>query len=228
MRTPGADRELALGFLYAEGIITGMDDIGRAGHCGRPGTPEFGNTVDVLPSPGSALDPDTIRAGRRGTLTSSACGVCGREQVDDLLTRCRPLVGAKRLEREIIFQAQDQMLNAQPLFAETGGVHAAAVFSEGGDMLACYEDVGRHNAVDKSVGDLLLQDGILGKESQLLAVSSRASFEIVQKAAIARIPTVVAVSAASSLAITLAKEVGITLVGFSRKDRMVVYAGELA
>ena len=225
MRTPGADRALALGFLYAEGIISGGDDIGRAGHCGRPSTPEFGNVIDVLPSPGAALDPETIRAGRRGTLTSSACGVCGRERVDDLVARCRPLARVSRIGINMIFAAQTQMLSAQELFAKTGGVHAAAAFSSTGEMLACFEDVGRHNAVDKVVGTLLESADHL--KAEILMVSSRASFEIVQKAVASRIATVVAVSAASSLAVDLAGAMGITLIGFARKDRMVVYTGGL-
>ena len=226
MRTPGADRALALGFLYGEGIIREIRDVGRAEHCGRPGTPEYGNVIDVLPRPGEMLDPERIRAGRRGTLTSSACGVCGREQIEDMMQRCQPIGDARAVQAAMIFLAQEQMRQSQYVFAQTGGVHAAAAFSETGDMYCCFEDIGRHNAVDKVVGHLLETHNIVeGEGVQILAVSSRASFEIVQKAVVARIPVVVAVSAASSLAADLAQAMGITLIGFARAKRMVVYTG---
>ena len=226
MRTPGADRALALGFLYGEGIIREIGDVGRAEHCGRPGTPEYGNVIDVLPRPGELLDPERIRAGRRGTLTSSACGVCGREQVEDMIQRCQPINDDRAIQAVMGFFAQEQMRQSQYVFTQTGGVHAAAAFSETGDMYCCFEDIGRHNAVDKVVGHLLETHNISeGQGVQILAVSSRASFEIVQKAVVARIPVVVAVSAASSLAVDLAQEMGITLIGFAREKRMVVYTG---
>lgn len=226
MRTPGADRALALGFLYGEGIICEIRDVGRAEHCGRPGTPEYGNVIDVLPRPGEMLDPERIRAGRRGTLTSSACGVCGREQIEDMMQRCQPIGDARAVQAAMIFFAQEQMRQSQYVFAQTGGVHAAAAFSETGDMYCCFEDIGRHNAVDKVVGHLLETHNIVeGEGVQILAVSSRASFEIVQKAVVARIPVVVAVSAASSLAADLAQAMGITLIGFARGNRMVIYTG---
>ncbi len=226
MRTPGADRALALGFLYGEGIIREIRDVGRAEHCGRPGTPEYGNVIDVLPRPGEMLDPERIRAGRRGTLTSSACGVCGREQIEDMMQRCQPIGDARAVQAAMIFFAQEQMRQSQYVFAQTGGVHAAAAFSEAGDMYCCFEDIGRHNAVDKVVGHLLETHNIVeGEGVHILAVSSRASFEIVQKAVVARIPVVVAVSAASSLAADLAQAMGITLIGFARDKRMVVYTG---
>ena len=226
MRTPGADRALALGFLYGEGIIREIGDVGRAEHCGRPGTPEYGNVIDVLPRPGELLDPERIRAGRRGTLTSSACGVCGREQIEDMMQRCQPINDDRAIQVAMVFFAQEQMRQSQYVFTQTGGVHAAAAFSETGDMYCCFEDIGRHNAVDKVVGHLLETHNISeGQGVQILAVSSRASFEIVQKAVVARIPVVVAVSAASSLAVDLAQEMGITLIGFAREKRMVVYTG---
>lgn len=226
MRTPGADRALALGFLYGEGIIRKIGDVGRAEHCGRPGTPEYGNVIDVLPRPGEILDPERIRAGRRGTLTSSACGVCGREQIEDMMQRCQPIDDGRAVQAAMIFFAQEQMRQSQYVFAQTGGVHAAAAFSETGEMYCCFEDIGRHNAVDKVVGHLLETHNIVeGEGIQILAVSSRASFEIVQKAVVARIPVVVAVSAASSLAADLAQAMGITLIGFARDKRMVVYTG---
>ncbi len=229
MRTPGADRALALGFLHGEGIIRDICDVGRAGHCGRPGSPEYGNVIDVLPRPGGILDPERIRAGQRGILTSSACGVCGREQIEDLMQRCQPIDDDRPVQATRVFAAQDQMREAQCIFAQTGGVHAAAAFSDTGDMYACFEDIGRHNAVDKVVGHLLETRGITeGEGAYILTVSSRASFEIVQKAAMARIPVIVAISAASSLAVSLAQAMGITLMGFARKGRLVVYSGAVS
>ena len=164
MRTPGDDRALALGFLYGEGIIREIRDVGRAEHCGRPGTPEYGNVIDVLPRPGEMLDPERIRAGRRGTLTSSACGVCGREQIEDMMQRCQPIGDARAVQAAMIFFAQEQMRQSQYVFAQTGGVHAAAAFSETGDMYCCFEDIGRHNAVDKVVGHLLETHNIVEGE----------------------------------------------------------------
>ena len=226
MRTPGDDRALALGFLYGEGIIREIGDVGRAEHCGRPGTPEYGNVIDVLPRPGEILDPERIRAGRRGTLTSSACGVCGREQIEDLMQRCERINDHRAVRAAMVFSAQEQMRQSQDVFSQTGGVHAAAAFSDLGEMYCCFEDIGRHNAVDKVVGRMLETHSIAeGEGVQILAVSSRASFEIVQKAVVARIPVVVAVSAASSLAADLAQAMGITLIGFARDKRMVVYTG---
>ena len=226
MRTPGDDRALALGFLYGEGIIREIGDVGRAEHCGRPGTPEYGNVIDVLPRPGEILDPERIRAGRRGTLTSSACGVCGREQIEDMMQRCERIKDNRIVQAAMVFDAQEQMRQSQHVFSQTGGVHAAAAFSDLGEMYCCFEDIGRHNAVDKVVGRMLETHSIEeGEGVQILAVSSRASFEIVQKAVVARIPVVVAVSAASSLAADLAQAMGITLIGFARDKRMVVYTG---
>ncbi|MDP6041247.1 MAG: formate dehydrogenase accessory sulfurtransferase FdhD [Candidatus Latescibacteria bacterium] len=226
MRTPGTDRALALGFLYSEHMINTIEDVGRVGHCGRPGFPDFGNVIDVLPAPGRTLNPEQIRAARRGTLTSSACGLCGRERIDDLLQHCQPLVDEATIDGEQIPKCQTLMRASQEIFAQTGGVHAAAAFALSGKMLACFEDVGRHNAVDKVVG-CLLENYDLQKKSKIkiLTVSSRASFEIVQKAVVARIPVVVAVSAASSLAVELARAMGITLIGFARNNCMVIYTG---
>ena len=227
MRTPGADRLLAIGFLFSEGIIQKINDIGRAGHCGRPGTPEYGNVIDVLPASGVNLDPERIIAGRRGTLTSSACGVCGRHKIDDLIKKCQPLKHQDAVGADFVQHCHRQMREHQPLFLKTGGVHAAALFDKAGELMHCFEDVGRHNAVDKVIGGFLEVGGEETCTPMILTVSSRASFEIVQKAAMARIPVVAAVSAASSLAVDLASALGITLIGFVRQNLMVVYAGHV-
>jgi FdhD protein len=219
MRTPGEDVRLALGFLFAEGIVRSRADIGTVAHCGRPGEPGYGNVIEVTPAAGARLPLERADAARRGTLTTAACGVCGRRQIDDLLAIC-----PKQLVKETI--AAQQVANApsllvQPNFAQTGGVHAAAVITAEGAVLAAFEDVGRHNAVDKAVGELLLSDRL--GQGALLVVSGRSSFEIVQKAAMARVPVVASVSAPSSLAVDTAEANGITLVGFVRGGTFNVY-----
>jgi len=226
MRTPGSDADLALGFLFAEGMIGGAADVGSAAHCGRPGEEGYGNVIDVHSAGGHRIDPDRVLEGRRWSTTSSACGVCGRRSIDGLLERCAPVGDAPQIAPEEILRDMARLAQLQPVFARTGGLHAAAAFAAGGILLASAEDVGRHNAVDKVVG-ALLRGGIVGGASglgaALLAVSGRTSFEIVQKAAAARIPVVSGVSAPSSLAIELARATGIALCGFARGDRLNVY-----
>ncbi len=225
MRSPGEDARLAVGFLFSEGIIASVEDVGRVFHCGRPGTEGYGNAIDVLPAPGHNLDIERVSASRRGTLTTSACGVCGRQDIADLVARCAVLPPGPRIPKELLIQSMEQMTRIQPTFSHTGGVHAAAAFDRDGRALVCSEDVGRHNAVDKTVGALLF-DRLVGASAgaTLLTVSGRASFEIVQKAAVARIPVVASVSAASSLAVDLASDVGITLAGFVRRKGFNLYA----
>jgi len=229
MRTPGQDADLALGFLFAEGIIAGPDDVGSVAHCGHPGEEGYGNVVEVRSAGGHRIDPERVLEGARWSTTTSACGVCGRRSIDGLLSRCAPLAREGRLAPEQVVRAMARLSAAQPIFARTGGLHASAVFDADGEVLASAEDVGRHNAVDKAVGSLLRgrQLGVarpLGPRPALLAVSGRASFEIVQKATAARIPVVASVSAPSSLAVDLAAGAGLTLVGFARGDRFNVYA----
>ena len=225
MRTPGADRELAVGFLFAEGVIGSRDEVGRVAHCGRPDQEGYGNTIDVVPGPGVSLDIERLSATRRGTLTTAACGVCGRRTVDDVIARCAPLpVGRATIAAASILAAVESLRARQPNFARTGGIHGAALHDAQGNVLAAFEDIGRHNAVDKVVGALLLAGRIPGAEAALLVVSGRASYEVVQKASAARVPVIASVSAASSLAVDLARATGITLCGFVRKGTMTVYA----
>ena len=225
MRTPGADRELAVGFLFAEGVISSRDDVGRVSHCGRPDQEGYGNTIDVVPGPGVSLDIDRLSATRRGTLTTSACGVCGRRSVDDVIARCTPLPVARgAIAPATILNAVDGLRSRQPNFARTGGIHGAAIHDTEGNVLSAFEDIGRHNAVDKVVGALLLSGRIPGSDPALLVVSGRASYEVVQKASAARVPVVASVSAASSLAVDLARASGITLCGFVRNGKMTVYS----
>ena len=226
MRTPGADGDLALGFLFSEGMIAGAGDVGSATHCGRPGEEGYGNVVDVRSAGGHRIDPERILEGRRWSTTSSACGVCGRRSIEGLLARCASVGDAPAIGAAEVLRCMARLSELQPVFSRTGGLHAAAAFGEGGVLLVSAEDVGRHNAVDKVVG-ALLRRGLAGRPgpaaAHLLAVSGRTSFEIVQKAAAAEIPVVAGVSAPSSLAVELAREAGIALLGFARSDRLNVY-----
>jgi len=239
MRTPGDDAQLALGFLFAEGIIRSIDDVGAVAHCGRPGDEGFGNVIDVTAAPGVSLDVEKVQATRRGTLTTSACGVCGRRSVDDLLSLCGQVPPGPPLQLHLVASATECLRQAQQNFARTGGVHAAAALDAQGTVMAAYEDVGRHNAVDKVVGALLQTRSVSGESAlrsatrpsaevvskpALLVVSGRASFEILQKATMARIALVASVSAPSSLAIDLAQRCGITLAGFVRDGGFNVYS----
>ncbi len=231
MRTPGDDGLLALGFLFAEGIVTSIDDVGTLAHCGRPGEEGFGNVIDVTPGAGVSLDIDRIQLSRRGTLITAACGVCGRRSIEDLRARCGVLPDGPVVAASLLTGGARDLRGHQPNFERTGGTHAAAALAADGTTLASFEDVGRHNAVDKVVGALLKErlvgTGRPGEAAAwpvLLCVSGRASFEIVQKAAAARIPIVASVSAASSLAIDLARTTGITLAAFVRGDRLSVYS----
>ena len=223
MRTPGDDRLLAVGFLYAEGIIESIDDVGSVVHCGRPGEEGFGNVIDVSSAPGNTLAPERTERTRRGTLVSSACGVCGRVSIEDLVARCSPVTDESRVTAGELLRMGSSMRDGQPIFLRTGGVHAAALFDLSSGKVTLCEDIGRHNAVDKVVGRLLF-DRALPAGGHALVVSGRASFEIVQKAARAGIPIVASVSAASSLAIDLALRMNITLASFVRDNGLTLYA----
>jgi len=236
MRTPGQDRELAVGFLFSEGILRSVEDLGGVTYCGRPGEEGWGNIIEVTPAPGLVLEVERVSSARRGTLTTSACGVCGRRSVDDLMAVCSPVPPGLVLAPEVVGRAIDRLRDVQRNFARTGGVHAAAVLDASGELLASAEDVGRHNAVDKVVGTLVLGGAVRSSRASpsstaprpehppaMLVVSGRASFEIVQKAAVARIPVVASVSAASSLAIDLAERSGVTLATFVRGGRFNAY-----
>lgn len=229
MRTPGADADLALGFLFAEGILTGPADVSTLTHCGRPGEEGYGNVLDVRSAGGMRLDPDRVLESRRFVATSSACGVCGRLAIDGLLARIVPVPGGNAVAPTLVHAAIDALPRVQPAFATTGGLHAAVALGADGAVLAAAEDVGRHNAVDKVVG-ALVRAGRVGAGARpgsgptVIAVSGRTGFEIVQKAAAARVAVVASVSAPSSLAVDLAERAGITLCGFVRGGNMNVYA----
>lgn len=225
MRTPGHDVELAAGFLVSEGIIARADEFHSAIHCGGPGTGGQENTYNVLDislAHGVALpDPDAARR----FYTTSSCGVCGKASIDAVRTVSRHPVGEDDVQvgAEQIASFPDRLRAEQAAFDKTGGLHAAALFdADTGELLVLREDVGRHNAVDKVVGWALLNDR-LPLRRQVLQVSGRASFELVQKAAMAGIPLLSAVSAPSSLAAELAEESGVTLIGFVRGRSMNIY-----
>jgi FdhD protein len=224
MRTPGHDRELVLGFLFAEGIIRDAGDVSAMAPCGRTGDEGRENTIEVTLAPGVVVPGDDGPFARRGTLTTSACGVCGRRSIDDLMARFTPLDdGAEVLSRPTLSAIAAGLCERQPVFARTGGCHAASLATFAGEHVATFEDVGRHNAVDKVVGSRI-RAGELPLAARVLFVSGRSSFEIVQKAIAARVSVVASVSAPSSLAVDLARRANLTLAGFVRGDSLTVYA----
>jgi len=224
MRTPGHDGELAAGFLLAEGLVRSRADLGSMAHCGRTGEEGARNVINVVPAPGVHFDVEALGHARRGTLTTSACGVCGRRFVDDLVARLRTPPAHPPLEREFIAALPAELRARQPHFELTGGLHAAGIASPERGFLVVREDVGRHNAVDKAIGRLLL-DAQLPAASAVLVVSGRTSFEIVQKALSAGLAGVVGISAPTSLARATAERFELLLCGFARGGAFNVYAG---
>ena len=228
MRTPGADVDLALGFLFAEGILSGAADVSTLAPCGRPGDEGYGNVIDVRSAAGMRLDPERLLEGHRVAPISSACGVCGRRAIDGLAARMRPVDAARQVASALVVTAVEAISRSQPAFVRTGGLHAAVLLADDGALLAAAEDVGRHNAVDKVIGALVrtgrIGAGAPGPSPAVLAVSGRTGFEIVQKAAAAAIPAVASISAPTSLAVDLAIAAGIALAGFVRDGSMNVYA----
>ena len=223
MRTPGADRELAAGFLFSEGIVTSAGEIGAVERCRHPDRPQFHNVVDVYLLGASAAALETRLEARRNVLSTSSCGVCGRVTIESLRTRATALQATWRMTSDVAASLPQRLRERQSAFDETGGLHAAALFTSDGACHASAEDVGRHNAVDKVVGTMLLAER-LPLRMHALAVSGRASFEIIQKAWLAGIGLVCAVSAPSSLAIELANAAGITLLGFVRDGGFNIYS----
>ncbi len=220
MRTPGHDFELTAGFFLSEGILAAREAVWSIAYCQEA---EDLNVVEVHLAPGVAFDPARFS---RNVYTTSSCGVCGKTSIDMVRAVCpaRP-VGRERIAPGVLTGLPDTLRRAQPVFSRTGGLHAAGLFDAGGRLLRLHEDVGRHNAVDKLIGTLLL-DGELPASDRVLLVSGRASFELVQKALAAGIPVLAAVGAPSSLAVELARDLGLTLIGFLRNGRFNVYSGE--
>jgi len=217
MRTPGDDEDLILGFAITEGIVFGPDEVQEVARV--EGDPE-NNRYQLILAAGVQVDPEQFR---RSMFSSSSCGVCGKASIDALRVAAPtppsgPVVGQKRL-----LELPHLMLSAQSTFHVTGGLHSAAIFTPGGELLVIREDVGRHNAVDKVIGALARRRWPLGE--LILLVSGRISFEVVQKAAVAGIPMVCGVSAPTSLAVELADELGLTVIGFLRDHGFNLYAG---
>lgn len=219
LRTPGEDPELATGFLYGEGIVRSAADLGRFRQPRDPSHPRRRNVVNIIFAEGHS--PDLSRLKRHFYATSS-CGMCGKASIDQIRTLARPVRSRLQVTSATLSRLGETMRRAQGIFARTGGLHAAAIFEPDGRLVLLREDVGRHNAVDKAIGALLLK-GELPLDRRLLLVSGRASFEILQKAVMARLPVVCAVSAPSSLAVQTARAFGVTLVGFLRGESMNVY-----
>jgi FdhD protein len=222
MRTPGDDRALAAGFLLSEGVVRGADDIGAVEHCRHPDRPDGHNVVDVYLLGDARASLDAMLADRRNVLTNSSCGLCGRRTIDSLKTRASVLPVTWTMKANVAAALPDGLRARQRVFDGTGGLHAAGVFTPDGVCEASAEDVGRHNAVDKVIGAMLLDDR-LPLATHAIAVSGRASFELVQKAWLSGIGLLCAVSAPSSLAIDLAEEAGITLLGFARDGGFNIY-----
>jgi FdhD protein len=231
MRTPGDDFALAGGFLVSEGVLGSPDELAAITYCAgaAPGPHSGGsnayNVVDVRLAPGVPVPDITLE---RNVYTTSSCGLCGKASLDAVRTTARWTIGdgtPLHVGPEVLAALPDRLRAAQRVFDRTGGLHAAALFTADGEMLDVREDVGRHNAVDKLVGHAL-REGLLPLSDSVLLVSGRASFELAQKAVMAGIPVLAAVSAPSSLAVDLAHETGLTLVGFLRGASMNVYAGE--
>ena len=224
MRTPGADFELAAGFLYGEGIVGSRDDIMKISYCVDPevDAEQQYNIVNVTLRGNREYD---LRALERHFYTTSACGVCGKASLEQLEIRGCPVVPpGPEVSLQTITSLPDKLRESQGLFDATGGLHAAALFSTDGELVALREDVGRHNATDKLIGWAMLE-GRLPLHDHVVMVSGRSSFEILQKSVTAGVPIVCAVSAPSSLAVDVAHQFNVTLVGFLRKNRFNVYNG---
>jgi FdhD protein len=227
MRTPGQDLELALGLLYAEGIVRALDDVKEVRI-----SAEAGETATAVRLDGSIVDSNQVdvqlaraprRRPERSMLASSACGVCGAVMIEDLRRDLAVLPSGPSMDPAVLPSLVDRLRSEQGVFDRTGGLHAAGLFTPSGEAIAVREDVGRHNGVDKVVGRMLL-DGRLPLNDAVLVVSGRAGYEIVQKSINAGIPLLAAVGAPSSLAVALAREFNQTLVGFLRGERFNVYA----
>jgi FdhD protein len=218
MRTPGNDFELAAGFCLTEGVLCGADDLATIEYClGGEGEQLYNVVTARLRAP--------LRADVRNRtfLSNSSCGICGKAALDEIEVRCAPVAAGPTVAASVIATLPGKLAQRQRVFGQTGGLHAAARFSATGELLAVREDVGRHNALDKLLGDALLERA-LPLADNIVVLSGRVSFELVQKAAVAGVPVICAVSAPSSLAIAAAERFGQTVVGFVRDDRFNVYA----
>lgn len=225
MRTPGADRELAAGFLVSERIVADSSEIASMRYCTDDQGSDMSNVLSVWLRGDAVARAQQALAGRRHVVANSACGVCGRRTIDDLMANVQPVGPGGRVTRDVIAALPETLRAAQQTFDRTGGLHAAGMFDESGVLRHVAEDVGRHNAVDKVVGAALVE-GELPLRGHVLFVSGRTSFEIVQKAVVAGIGIVASVSAPSSMAIELARAAGVTLLGFVRGSGFNIYSGQ--
>lgn len=224
MRTPGHDRELAAGFLVTEGILRRREEVLDMIYCRADGGAPEENILDVLLAPGTDVDLARLT---RHVFTSSSCGICSKASIEAVRAQFSPIAAPLVVRPAVIAALPEQLRAAQAAFAQTGGLHASALFDATGGLRVVREDVGRHNALDKVVGHAFFADGLPLADSVLL-VSGRVSFEIMQKALAAGIPAVAAISAPTSAAVEFARASGQVLVGFLRGERMNVYAGTLA
>nr|ACU26451.1 uncharacterized protein [uncultured bacterium HF186_25m_18N5]ACU26504.1 uncharacterized protein [uncultured bacterium HF186_25m_27D22] len=227
MRTPGDDRALCAGFLLTEGVIELAEDLESLGPCTDPNRPNAHNTYLALLAPGGPERSARVRAAQRDFYAASSCGICGKATIESIHQRIRPHKTFHALTPALIEGLGERARQAQPAFTRTGGCHGAVAYalSDGETVLASAEDVGRHNAVDKVIGDLLLQDKA-PVEGALLWISGRASFEVVQKALVGGFQALVCVGAPTSLAVEMAQASRLTLVGFAtRSGRYNLYAG---
>ena len=222
MRTPGHDLELAAGFLFTEGLIQRREQIASLTE-GTPEKQEAGGNLVQVELAGTEFERERMQ---RNFFVASSCGICGKASIDAIRVRGIPPPNPEfRFDPEVLCTLPDKLRSAQTIFGRTGGLHAAGLFSAGGELIVVREDVGRHNAVDKIVGWALLE-GRLPLSEGALMVSGRGGFEIIQKALVAGLPLVASVSAPSGLAVRLARELGLTLVGFLRGRRFLIYSGE--
>ena len=220
MRTPGADAELAAGFLLTEGLIHSRADLVEIAHCGRGEAALLGNTLNIFLAPHVSVGFERLT---RHVFASSSCGLCGKASIESVHQNFPPLTSHLTLAPAIIHALPEKLRAAQTAFTTTGGLHGAAIFDSRGNLVVAREDVGRHNAVDKVIGHALLKN-LLPLDQHVLLVSGRASFEIMQKALAARVPVIAAVSAPSSLAVEFARDSGQTLIGFLRGRSFNIYA----
>jgi FdhD protein len=217
MRTPGHDFELAAGFLFSEGLIAGRRAFSQIRYCNDVGTEQHLNVVTV-----DMREPFDATRMQRNFFASSSCGVCGKASIDQLAVACEHVAEGPVVSRELITALPDRLRTRQRVFESTGGLHATGLFRPDGELVVAREDVGRHNAMDKLIGNRLLE-GELPLPASIALVSGRASFELVQKAAVAGIPILCAVSAPSTLAVETARRLGVTLIGFLRGERFNIY-----
>ncbi len=222
MRTPGADKELAAGFLYSEGVIDGADDIQAMAHV-RDLASSTNNVLDLRLASGAQIPQERFASAQRGFYANSSCGLCGKATIDNVLLKVPPLEQPFCLELPLICTLPKKMEAQQTGFSATGGLHGAALFGRQGELLVLREDIGRHNAVDKVLGWALLHD-LTPLDQHILVVSSRASFEITQKALMARISVLASVGAPSSMAVAMARAAGMQLCGFVRGRRCNQYS----